>query len=154
MVRIILLAIVALILLRLFSQLQQQPPAERKRLLIQYGFIGLVGIVGVMVATGRMHWLGGLIAGMIPVVKYGLGIGLRAFPFYQRWKQRKQAHPAKAHTTMSRAEALEVLGLEAGASAEEIVDAHCRLIQKLHPDRGGNDYLASRVNDAKSVLLG
>ena len=55
---------------------------------------------------------------------------------------------------MGRSEALAVLGLEDGASEEEIVAAHRKLIQKLHPDRGGNDYLAAQINQAKDILLG
>jgi hypothetical protein len=57
-------------------------------------------------------------------------------------------------TSMSREEALAVLGLAADASDEDIVTAHRRLMQKLHPDRGGNDYLAAKINQAKDLLLG
>ena len=55
---------------------------------------------------------------------------------------------------MNRAEALAILGLAEGASNEDIAAAHRALIQKLHPDRGGNDYLAAKINQAKDVLLG
>lgn len=51
-------------------------------------------------------------------------------------------------------EAWRILGLEKGASREEILLAHKRLMQRLHPDRGGNDYLAAKVNAARDRLLG
>ncbi len=54
---------------------------------------------------------------------------------------------------MNRAEALAVLGLQEDAQQQDVVDAHRKLIQKLHPDRGGNDYLAAKINQAKDFLL-
>jgi len=54
---------------------------------------------------------------------------------------------------MTEAEALAILGLEAGASREQVIEAHRRLVQRLHPDRGGSDYLAGLLNDARRVLL-
>ena len=57
-------------------------------------------------------------------------------------------------TGMSRKEALSILGLAEDASNEDIVAAHRKLMQKLHPDRGGNDYLAAKINQAKDFLLG
>ena len=55
---------------------------------------------------------------------------------------------------MSRSEAYKVLGLEEGASEEAIRAAHRRLIQQTHPDKGGTNYLAAKINEAKDVLLG
>ena len=54
---------------------------------------------------------------------------------------------------MSTSDALDILGLESGATREEIIDAHRKLIQKLHPDRGGSNYLAAKLNQAKAHLL-
>jgi curved DNA-binding protein CbpA len=54
---------------------------------------------------------------------------------------------------MSRAEALKVLGLQEGASDDDIRAAHRRLMLQNHPDRGGTDYIAAKINEAKDVLL-
>ncbi len=65
--------------------------------------------------------------------------------------QSQQADNSRA--TMSIDEAYNILGLDKNVSEEEIIDAHRRLMQKLHPDRGGNDYLAAKINQAKNILL-
>ncbi len=65
-----------------------------------------------------------------------------------------QQPPPESSNGMNRKEALAVLGLDENASEEDIIAAHRTLMQKLHPDRGGNDYLASKINQAKDLLLG
>ena len=54
---------------------------------------------------------------------------------------------------MSVDEAYLVLGLNRGATRDEIQAAHRNLMKRFHPDQGGSTYLASQVNEAKDVLL-
>jgi curved DNA-binding protein CbpA len=54
---------------------------------------------------------------------------------------------------MTPAQAYAVLGLQPGASKEDIRRAHRHLSQRLHPDHGGNDALCSLINQARDVLL-
>jgi hypothetical protein len=75
------------------------------------------------------------------------------------WRENAQAHRrdgervSPASGAMTEEEAYKVLGLEAGATAADIRQAHRRLMQRLHPDLGGTSFLAARINEAKDVLL-
>jgi hypothetical protein len=62
--------------------------------------------------------------------------------------------PPRRQAGMTREEAYQVLGLRPGASEEEIRAAHHRLMRSAHPDSGGSDWLATRINLARDVLLG
>jgi len=77
--------------------------------------------------------------------------------YEDKWRQQAGAHgqhpPSKGSDEVSREEALQILGISSDASEEEIIEAHRRLMQKLHPDRGGSAYLAAKINLAKETLL-
>lgn len=223
--------------------LKNQPPANRTRAALKVAllmiFLGLLFLA----ITGKLHWLGALLAIMLPFAQRLLPLLLRLLPFLQRifsanrrrsgqsgkqssvrsqmllmtlnhdsgamdgevlsgtlqgralssldkeeflqllkecrasdtdsarlletyldkrfgseWRADDQGGADQTADSdlggnMSRDEALEILGLEPGASREEIIDAHRRLMQRNHPDRGGSTWLAARINEAKSLLL-
>ena len=80
----------------------------------------------------------------------------RRFP---AWRQDAQGDAAGGQGRaasggkMTDEEAYQILGLQPGASRDEIGRAHRALMKKLHPDQGGSTYLAARVNQAKDTLL-
>lgn len=61
--------------------------------------------------------------------------------------------PGNGRLRMSTEEALDILGLEPTASAQEIRDAYGRLEQKVDPELGGTHYLMAKIIEARDVLL-
>lgn len=124
--------------------------------------VGIAILLITLAAIGRVHWVGAALASLLAVIRFSLPMLIRSLPFLQRFMQ-NQANSSQGSqqnqnnqytdTDISIEQAFAILGLEAGASNEEIVTAHRRLIQKLHPDRGGNEFLATQLNLAKDKLL-
>ncbi|MEP1470608.1 MAG: molecular chaperone DnaJ [Halieaceae bacterium] len=236
MPRLILLLAIAAVVYILFRRAQSMPPHKRRAELIKLGVgVAVVVVIG-LTMTGRMHWLGAALTGLLVAARQLLPMLIRFFPMltslkanagpssgqrstvatdilrmqldhdsgklqgevlqgpFKEWLldemdrdqlmallsfcqaeddesaqllssylqqrfpgesdfQQQQAPPGNSSTGMSRQEALAVLGLPEDADREAIIAAHRSLMQKLHPDRGGNDYLAAKVNQAKDLLL-
>lgn len=74
---------------------------------------------------------------------------------HEGWQQNseKESPPAYESGELNKSQALDILGLTDDATRDDIVAAHRRLMQKMHPDRGGSTYLATRINQAKDFLM-
>ena len=212
-----------------WSVVKRLPAEKRRSFFWRTAFWGILGASLILVASGRMHWLGAGLAALIPLGKVLLGLGMRALPILQilsRFKtspsqfrtsalmveinfaskhmdgevlqgehvgkrlselsaeqlqtladelrgtdresfvllqaymlrnsseqQSGESYQAGNFSDISNDEAYKILGLETDAAEEDIIKAHKRLMQRLHPDRGGSDYLAAKINAAKDQLI-
>ncbi|KAF3790305.1 Mitochondrial import inner membrane translocase subunit [Nymphaea thermarum] len=57
-------------------------------------------------------------------------------------------------STMTRREAALILGIRETAAPDKVREAHRKVMVANHPDAGGSHYLASKINEAKDVMLG
>jgi hypothetical protein len=234
--RLFLILAIAAVVYILYRRIAALPPHKRRAQYFKLGLAVAVVIVVALTLTGKMHWLGAALTGLLVAARQLLPTLVRLFPMlsslkrsgggsagqhstvetqilrmnllhdsgamngeilqgqYTGWHladmdksqlhdlfeycqqqdqdsvallnsylqqrfgdssdfQHQQSQTASSSSQMSRREALAVLGLEEDASKDQIVGAHRKLMQRLHPDRGGSDYLAAKINQAKDILL-
>jgi len=155
---IVLIALAAVVLLS-WHQLRAMPAAKRKRYLLQIGFWGLVGLIIIAVVTGRLHWVGAVIAGALGVVKAILPRLWRylplLMPLFKRYSGTSDTKNANHNETPPETivQAFTLLDLPLTASKEDVIEAHRKKMQKAHPDKGGNHEMAAKLNEAKQQLL-
>jgi len=233
-IRLLLALVVFTALAYAFHSFKKQPAGKRKKIGIKLALYLAAGIVLLLIATGRVHWITAIFAGLVPFLSRVIPLAIRLMPFLSQLQKQRMAgrmswgdmstlrsrfltlqlelssgravgevvdgpfagrtlselSPAQIqeledfyrredaeslrllqaflqHTRggaqesagqapngdMSRSEALAILGLEGEPSAAEVVAAHKKLMQRLHPDRGGSNYLAAKVNQAKDRLV-
>lgn len=77
----------------------------------------------------------------------------RASEWGDQSSQGSQGASAPSNTSMTTEEAKQVLGLEGTLSRENVTAAHRSLMGQFHPDKGGSDYLATKINMAREILI-
>jgi hypothetical protein len=160
MARLIILIAVAAIALILWHKITKTSGEERKKLVMWSIIGGVLAVLAMLAVTGHLNVITAAIAGLIALLPRAMQL-VKYLPFisrlYQQNKpgqQQAQTPPPRGKQAMSVEEAMEVLGLKPGYNDEDVVQAHRRMMQKVHPDRGGSDYLAAQINKAKDTLLG
>lgn len=116
-----------------------------------------------MAVTGHLNVIYAAIAGAIALLPKFVHM-LRYLPLVNRiFRQAQnkndsytnnQRQTAQRDHGMTKEKAYAVLGLKPDATKEEIIASHKKMMQKIHPDRGGSDYLAAEINQAKDTLTG
>jgi hypothetical protein len=111
-----------------------------KSLLLWIAALGGLSLAVLLALTGRLPAALGALAMFGPLA-------------WNWWRGGRTPTPRPARSAMTRDEAWAVLGLPPGASEAAIRDAHRRLMRMAHPDSGGSDWLAARINQARDLLL-
>jgi len=102
-------------------------------------------IVGIILLFRGIYHISG------PLLLTSLWI-LRAKRIYDLFFKNRNNFNNNAKVT-NKDEAYKILGLDFDATKDDIISAHKELIRKNHPDKGGSDYLSSKINEARDILL-
>ncbi len=164
-IRILLLLLPAMLIYLLMRGFKKLRPEQYRVWSKRLGWILLALLLLILLGSGKLNAIFALIGVGIAFLVRLIPVILNYAPQLHRlWQifgkgpqsqnsQQQNAQRPVRNGRMSQAEALDVLGLKPGASRQEIIDAHRKLISRLHPDKGGSDYLAAQINLAKSTLL-
>ena len=155
------LALIALIGVMWYLAWYQRADSEsRNRSLVSIMLYGVAAALLILVITGRIPWLFALFSAATPWINRALSVKFMWDRFNRSqnsgnsgYSQKETGPPGLSNTNMTAEEAYKILNLEPGASEQEIIDAHRKLILKIHPDKGGSEFLAAQINNAKDTLL-
>ena len=148
------LIIVAIIVILATSRYLKRLPEQQRQGFFKKAIVWmlLLAVLG-LVVTGRAHWLMAALAGLLAVVGR-IAQFVQYIPLVQKlFGKGNSSASSPNNATMSRQQAADILGVDVNASADEVKMAHKKLMQKMHPDRGGSDVLAKQINQARDTLL-
>ncbi|MCF6214695.1 MAG: hypothetical protein L3J58_00815 [Emcibacter sp.] len=140
-------------LLYVIARFMQKSNSPRTKKIIRYSFAAVFGLLAFFFLV---------IAKLMPI---GGILGLLAFLSAQGglWRFFGSGSDANIHSdnnmnrkgnaVMTREEALDILGLSGNPDVDTIKNAHHKMMLKMHPDQGGSDYIASKLNQARDMLL-
>lgn len=162
MIRILLLLVPVIAIYWTIRWFQKTPAEEVGRQLKKVSWIAAILLLLLLAGTGKL-------SAVLAAFGVAIAFAVRLMPailhyapqLHRLWQvfssgkqhQNQQRPNRPSRSNMSKAEALDVLGLKPGATEKDIVAAHRKLISRVHPDRGGSDYLAAQINLAKKTLL-
>jgi hypothetical protein len=146
----IVIGVLAIVFLILLFRIGITVEPNKLARIARYTAIGVLAALAIFLGVTE-RWLPAVfLAGVV----WALLQGVRLWPAGKPDEtERDIPRSESSGSRMTRVEALRVLGLQEGASEDEIRAAHRKLIMNNHPDKGGSDYLASKINEAKDVLL-
>jgi|GEM_PF-6156630 len=147
---IILGAIIVVCVLIGFWKLQQSEQVKANQSIV-YGLLSL-GVVGfiLIATTGISYAMVVYVVALTPVLPFAMRLFQHSYyeqPAYD------ELSIVNAAALMQREEALQVLGLDEMATADDVKKAHKAMILRVHPDQGGSDYLTQKVNQARDMLI-
>ncbi len=144
---ILAIIIITIVLVKLVELIHV--PHEKFRKYIKLVFISLIILIILSLVRFFPAIIGAIPGVILVFYRWRFLISILSKLFLNRRKK-----PFNSSSNMSKKEALEILGLNDGASRKEILESYNKLIKKNHPDLGGSDWIMKRLNQARDTLLG
>lgn len=155
----ILLIIALFVIFRLYAEKSKGLSPEKKKKMLRMWLFAAAAIAVAILAFAKGNVIAGAIASLVALFSRALPL-LKFAPLLKAFlnketnaRQGQSGAQSPAVQKMDKVQAADILGVKIDASEDEIIAAHKRLIQKVHPDKGGSDALAMQINEAKKVLL-